>query len=185
VVQRSTGSEIGTGANTTLERMCSHAAYISEQFLRNGATVIMSDEESPRHSAAPHERHQEVLAALAELQVNETSVSEDLLKAIPHVPRGGMVYVFLSLADPELPAVIHQAAGRGIGVALLVYDAEDFLAFHSPHGLSLLGTPISRSPKKGRGSLGPHVRLATGADFIGDCESAGASVVQVPYGEAT
>ena len=177
-IQHGRGTEIGNGANTTLERICSHAAYLSEQLLRNGALVVVAGEEGAKHSGAPHERQQQVLAALAEIEIDDSVVSSDLLEVIRQVPRGGLVYIMVSMADEQLPGVISQASGLGISVAMLVYDPIDYLE-EGRRGIALGGLQLSSRPRR-------HVlngTPATDGKFVADCEAAGATVVMVPYGE--
>jgi len=160
VIQRSVGTDHGIGGNTTLERMCSNTAYLTERMLRNGAQVLFPTlEEGHRPSASPHERQQEVLATLAGIEPDgHESVAEELARAITKLPQGSMVYVLISTADPKLPGVVREAVGRGLRVLVLGYNPQDYV------------------PSK------KHARLPSLAEeYLGEVSTMGATVVSVPY----
>ncbi len=160
VIQRSAGTDHGIGGNTTLERMCSNTAYLTERMLRNGAQVLFPTlEEGHRPSASPHERQQEVLATLAGIEPDgHESVGEELARAITKLAQGSMVYVLISTADPKLPGVVREAVGRGLRVLVLGYDPQDYV------------------PSK------KHARLpALTEEYLGELSTMGATVVSVPY----
>lgn len=130
VVQRTSGTDHGKGGNTTLERMCSNAAYLSDRMLRGGAQVLFPTlEEGHRPSHSPHERQQEILATLAGIEPNvQEKVSEELLRAMASMPSGSMMYVYISTEDPALPAAIRQVTGKGMKVVVLAYDPADYVS---------------------------------------------------------
>lgn len=160
VIQRTTGSEHGIGGNTTLERMCSHAAYLTERMLRNGAQVLFPTlEEGSRVSQSPHERQQEILATLAGIEpTNTESLAAETLRATAGMPYGSMVYVMVSTEDPELPTAVRAICGKGMKVVVLAYDPIDFI-------------PARRNIKM------PHLR----EEFLQAMDGMGATVVKVPF----
>lgn len=160
VIQRTTGSEHGIGGNTTLERMCSHAAYLTERMLRNGAQVLFPTlEEGARVSQSPHERQQEILATLAGIEPASTeSLAAETLRATAGMPYGSMVYVMVSTEDPELPAAVRGICGKGMKVVVLAYDPMEFI-------------PARRNVKM------PHLR----EEFLQAIDGMGATVVKVPF----
>ncbi len=160
VIQRTAGSEHGIGGNTTLERMCSHAAYLTERMLRNGAQVLFPTlEEGSRVSQSPHERQQEILATLAGIEpTNTESLATETLRATAGMPYGSMVYVMVSTEDPELPAAVRAICGKGMKVVVLTYDPLEFI-------------PPRRNVKM------PHLR----DEFLQALDGMGATVVKVPF----
>lgn len=159
VMQRTSGTDIGEGANSTLEHMCSHLAYLSDRMLRNGSSVVMPTiEATARHTASPHERAQEILISLAGVDTDSTEpVSQELARAAGELPYGSSVYVFVAIADEELPNTVRQMIGKGMRVTALVYDA----AAYTP---SLKGKESAASSR-----------------FLDMLSANGAYVVQVPF----
>ncbi len=129
VIQRSAGSEHGIGGNTTLERMCSNTAYMTERMLRNGAQVLFPTlEEGTRASPSPHERQQEILATLAGIEADRSEkISEEVLRAGMSLQNGSMLYIIISTEDDALPAAVRQLAGRGLKIVVLGYDPRDYI----------------------------------------------------------
>lgn len=128
VLQRTRGTDVGEGANSTLEHMCSHIAYMSDRMLRNGSSVMLPTiETNARHTASPHERAQEILISLAGVD-NEGSetIASELIRAGSEMTYGSSVYVFLGVADEELPTAVRTLVSRGMRVTTLVYDAAAY-----------------------------------------------------------
>lgn len=160
VIQRSSGSDHGIGGNTTLERMCSNTAYLTERMLRNGSQVLFPTlEEGHRPSTSPHERQQEILATLASIDASgQEPVSAEALRAATKLPTGSMLYLLISTADAGLPGAIRELIGRGLRVIVLGYDPRDYLP-----------------PRK-------NVNLpALDEGFLAELSTMGATVVSVPY----
>lgn len=160
VIQRSAGTDHGIGGNTTLERMCSNTAYLTERMLRNGSQVLFPTlEEGHRPSASPHERQQEILATLAGIEADgHESVAEEASRAATKLPSGSMLYVLISSADSNLPGVVRELVGRGLRVVVLGYDPQDYV------------------PSK------KHARLPVlSEEHLGELSMMGATVVRVPY----
>ncbi|MEQ1934828.1 MAG: DUF58 domain-containing protein [Fimbriimonadaceae bacterium] len=127
-LQRTRGTDIGAGANSTLEHMCSHCAYLSDRMLRNGAGIALPTIEFGNNStSSPHERAQEILIALAGIDGDgNESIASELLRGATKLPFGSRAYVFVAVADPELPGAIRSLSTTGIRVAALLYDAEQY-----------------------------------------------------------
>lgn len=160
VIQRTAGTDHGFGGNTTLERMCSNAAYLTDRMLRNGSQVLFPTlEEGIRPSTSPHERQQEILATLASIEPDtQESVGEEALRAASMLPMGSMMYVLISTEDPALGAALRQLLGQGLHVIVLAYDPSEYVP-----------------PKK-------HVKLPRLDErYLGDLSTMGATVVSVPY----
>lgn len=127
VIQATRDTEIGEGANTSLELMVGHSVYLAEQFLRQGARVEFPglEERGSHHSVA--ERTNEIYEVLAGLQADSANaISIDAAAASDGLPPGSVLFVMLAVADPELPAVLAGLQQRGTRVVPLLYDAEAF-----------------------------------------------------------
>ncbi len=160
VIQRTAGTDHGIGGNTTLERMCSNVAYLSERMLRNGSQVLLPTlEETTRVGSAPHERQQEVLALLAGIEPDRReTIGQEVYDATRRMPSGSMLYVLISTADPGLEGAIGEAVHQGLRVIVLGYDPTEYI-------------PAKRGPK-----------LPPLADqYLSNLGALGATVVRVPY----
>lgn len=160
VIQRTTGTDHGLGGNTTLERMCSHTAYLTERMLRNGSQVLFPTIElGHKVSGSPHERQQEILATLANIEPDQAElVSGEAARAAGALPLGSMLYVLISTEDRGLTVAIREIIGRGMRVIILAYDPSDYVA-----------------AKK-------HTRPPALEDgYLADLSMMGATVVRVPY----
>ncbi len=130
LIDRQKGHDVGKGAETSLEIMVGHAAFLVETLLRQGVRVLLPqiDPESPNH-ANVQERTVEAMRALALLDADHTSsLSEELGEII--LPGGSVVYAFQAVADPNLSQVASSLQAHGIRVVPLVYDAGAFGRSH-------------------------------------------------------
>jgi uncharacterized protein (DUF58 family) len=127
VIQATEGSEVGEGANTSLELMVGHAVFLAEQFLRQGARVEFPglEERGSHHSV--HERTNEIYEVLAGVQAeSSTPVSAQVAGAADELPPGSVLFVMLAVSDPELPTTLATLQQRGTRVVPLLYDADAF-----------------------------------------------------------
>jgi uncharacterized protein (DUF58 family) len=127
VIQSTEGSEVGEGANTSLELMVGHAVFLAEQFLRQGARVEFPglEERGSHHSV--HERTNEIYEVLAGVQAeSSTTISAQVAGAADELPPGSVLFVMLAASDPELPAAFAALQQRGTRVVPLLYDADAF-----------------------------------------------------------
>lgn len=127
VIQQTRGTEIGKGANTSLELMIGHAAFMAEQFLRQGVRVEFPGLESHASHYSVAERINEIYEALAAVQEGTpASVGELALGAIEKLTPGSVLFVMLCVADGELPSAVSVVQQSGARVVPLVYDAREF-----------------------------------------------------------
>lgn len=125
IIQRTAGTEIGVGAETSLELMCGHVAYLADHFSRVGARVdlpLLPVKEERRGN-----RLREIQEALA-LAVADSNhrLGDDLRLAIEIIAPGSTLFVLHAVADETLPQSIGHVAGSGTRVVPLVYDAKGF-----------------------------------------------------------
>jgi hypothetical protein len=125
MIQRTIGTEVGEGNETSLELMCGHVAYLSEHFVHLGAKVDLPQVELSDHPRG--DRVMEIYEGLASIQADSHhGLAEDVREASRKLMPGSSVFVLLAVADPTLPPAISALAGSGIRIVPLVYDAHSF-----------------------------------------------------------
>lgn len=163
MIQRTSGTEIGEGMETSLELMCGHVAYLAEQFIKMGARVdlpLVQQEDNTRGN-----RLLKLYEALATIQpdVNH-SLGEDVRQGVRDLMPGSTVFVLLAVADQTLPQAISSAAGSGVRVIPLVYDALSFAA----------------------GKQKTRIDSAVATEYLDQLRTSGASPIVMPgYGSVT
>lgn len=139
-IQRTQNSEVGVGARTTLEAMCSHAAYLVENLLRQGARVEFPIYEDRANTLSPRERMAEVMDLLAGIKADDIStLGEDILAMSPRLPSGCILFAMAGVADETLIDAARLCTARGQTLAPLLYNAEAFV----PKGRKLRSTPAT------------------------------------------
>jgi uncharacterized protein (DUF58 family) len=128
VLQRTAGTDLGTGGDTSFERMCSHTAYLADRLLKQGVQVLLPTIESGlRTNRSPYEREQEILKALAEVEPDtDEGIATEALRSRSVMPPGSLIYVLAVVKDPELPGAVRQLTGAGYKVCALLYDPTHF-----------------------------------------------------------
>ena len=127
LLQDTKGSDVGSGAQTTLELMKSHAVFLAENLLRQGARIELPGLDQNASHGSQHERLNEIYEALAGVHASsETEVGARLLGLAGVFPPGSILFVLLSVADDSLPGAIAALSGRGTMVSPLLYDAKRF-----------------------------------------------------------
>lgn len=126
-LQRSRGSDVGIGADTTLEQMCGNVAFVAQQMLRQGTQVDLPVHHVSGPWRSQPERVAQILDALAEIQANHNrSLAADLLEFSPSMPQGSVLYVLVSVEEADLPGAVRTLRGRGYEVIVLLYDAARY-----------------------------------------------------------
>jgi len=127
LIQRTVGTEVGTGANTSLELMCGHAVYLAEAFLRQGARVEFPGLDSSTSHGSMHERTREIYEDLAGLQADsQDSLGDHAGMLIGVLPPGSVVFAMITVADPSFVTAISRLHAKGTSVVPLVYDSRAF-----------------------------------------------------------
>ena len=127
LIQRSIGTDVGTGANTSLELICGHAAYLAEAFLRQGARVEFPGLDSSTSHGSVHERTHEIYEDLAGIQADSEDTLGDQAGALLGVlPMGSVLFVMMAVADPTFITAVSRLHMKGTSVVPLVYDARAF-----------------------------------------------------------
>lgn len=162
LIQRTKGTEVGEGSKTSLEAMCGHAAYLGEQFLRQGANVEFPGLEGRASRSGANERVNEILETLARIESDsELSLGEELARCRGVLPPGSMIFVLLAVQDDELPSAASSVIASGTHVVALLYDGNRFV------------------PKRHR-----HVESATQSGFEHDLRREGVTIHTMPIPEA-
>lgn len=127
LLQRSRGTDIGAGAQTSLDLMCGHAAYLSEMFMRQGIRVEFPGLEDGRTTGSHRERMSEIDELLASVEGDSPdSLGIHALRAKLDVPPGSTIFVMVAVADDTLVEAVGDLAQSGIQVVAMLYDADNF-----------------------------------------------------------
>jgi uncharacterized protein (DUF58 family) len=127
LIQRTRGTDIGVGANTSLELICGHAVYLAEVFLRQGARVEFPGLDSSTSHGSIHERTHEIYEDLAAVQADSDDTLGDHAGALVGVlPLGSVLFVMMAVADPTLITAISRLHAKGASVVPLVYNSNAF-----------------------------------------------------------
>jgi len=162
VIQRTRGTDIGRGPDTTLEQICSNAAFMAENMLRQGADVAFPTLGSALRSVNFTENDRKLLSLLAIVEPDsERSIAEEVEQARHSMPAGGLIYAFLAVADPGLPQVVRFCLATGVQVVAMVYDATAYLPARATQSIN----------------------SASDADYVESLRLAGARVQVVPRPE--
>lgn len=129
LIQRTRGTDVGQGADTSLDLMCGHAVYLAEVFLRQGTRVMLPGLDSRPTHGSVHERTNEIYEDLAGVQADSPdTLGEQMIGLMSDLPLGTVLFVMIVVADEGLPAAIQRVTKRGVRVVPLVYDAAMFRA---------------------------------------------------------
>ncbi|MEA2552566.1 MAG: hypothetical protein QOJ65_742 [Fimbriimonadaceae bacterium] len=159
LLQRTRGTDIGLGPETSLDLMCGHAAYLSDMFLRQGVGVQFPGLEMGGYRGSAGERLSEIDELLASVEADtDDNMGTHLLRAKMDLPPGSTIFTFAVVADPSLVPAIAEVTHAGIQVIAMVYDAA---LFHMPG---------KKMPVLSAGS----------ADFVSQLENVGAKSVMMP-----
>ena len=125
LIDRKKGHDVGRGADTALEMMVGHTAFLLETFVRQGVRVVLPQVDDAPNHANVQERTAEALRALATLDSGGgASLAEELAEI--SLPGGSVVFALHAVADPDLKEVTAEMVGRGMRIVPLVYDPAAF-----------------------------------------------------------
>jgi len=159
LLQRTKGTDVGMGPETSLDLMCGHVAYLSDLFLRQGVRVEFPGLEAGGYRGSAGERLSEIDELLAAVEADtDENMGTQLMAAKRDLPPGSTLFFFAAVADPSLVPAIADLSQSGIQVIAMTYDAA---LFHMP------------------GKKVP-VLSAGSAEFIAQLENVGAKAVMMP-----
>ena len=159
VLQRTRGTDLGGGQQTSLDLMCGHITYLSDLFMRQGVRVEFPGLELPGFQGLTGERMSEIEELLAAVEDDQDdSMGALLLQAKQDLPPGGSLFFFAVVADPSLVPAIASITHEGTQVVAMVYDAASF------------STPGRKVP----------ILSAAGTEFVAQLENVGAKTVLMP-----
>ena len=123
VIQRTRGTELGEGGDTTLEQMCGNAVYLAEHFMQQGSLVQFPIHEEKPFRASGAERVDEIYELVARIQADQTTaISDEILAFQNRFPTGSVLIIMVSVPDPGLIGVARQLRGNGIQIVALIYE---------------------------------------------------------------
>ncbi|MCH8273950.1 MAG: DUF58 domain-containing protein [Armatimonadetes bacterium] len=126
-LQLTDGSEAGTGAATTLEAMCGHAAYLTDVMLTRGSAVsIPALEGALVHASEAAMRNRQICDALAGARADRQHPFASELEEIARTaPPNSTIVVMLAAAEPGIAEAVRHIAASSEVIALL-YDPSHF-----------------------------------------------------------
>lgn len=127
VLQRTTGTDAGTGFQNSFELMVGHTTYLAQKLIRQGAVVEAPTLGLSGAARSPNDAINTLLEVLAEVEVDQSqTVSEELRTAAQSLTPGALVYVLVTVEDPGLPETIRTLRGRGFSFLVLLYNPSRF-----------------------------------------------------------
>ena len=127
LIQQTKGTDVGVGANTSLELICGNAVFLSEAFLRQGARVEFPGLDNFVANASMHERVNQIYEMLAGVQANsDRTLGEQASAVVGTLPTGSVLYVMMAVADRSLIDAVVHLMSKGTSVVPLVYDGASF-----------------------------------------------------------
>ena len=117
VIQRIQGSDLGIGADTTLETMCGHAVFLAEQLMQQGALVQFPTLEGRPNRSSGAERVNEIYELVARVQAELTApLSAEIGDVASLLPTGSILILMLSVADRGVVSMARQLRGKGVQI---------------------------------------------------------------------
>lgn len=159
VIQRIQGSDLGIGADTTLETMCGHAVFLAEQLMQQGALVQFPTLEGRPNRSSGAERVNEIYELVARVQTDLTApLSAEIGDVASLLPTGSILILMLSVADRGVVSMARQLRGKGVQVVAMLYSPAEFKVTRLPHQYQPADDPRYMDELESAGVL---VRLAS------------------------
>ena len=159
VIQRIQGSDLGIGADTTLETMCGHAVFLAEQLMQQGALVQFPTLEGRPNRSSGAERVNEIYELVARVQAELTApLSAEIGDVASLLPTGSILILMLSVADRGVVSMARQLSGKGVQVVAMLYSPAEFKVTRLPHQYQSADDPRYMDELESAGVL---VRLAS------------------------
>ncbi len=129
LMQRSQGSDFGRAPLSSLDLMCGHFLYLTQELGRGGAESVFPQLENGANRDRTSARIGEVETLLADIHADSQQViGNDLLRAAEDPASGSVFYLAITQLDPTLPSAIAQVVRRGRPVTVLIYDPAHFVS---------------------------------------------------------
>jgi uncharacterized protein (DUF58 family) len=107
ILQNTAGSELEGEVLSSLDLMCGHALYLSEQLLRQGVQVSFPLLENDQRTRGEAERKEEIEIMLGRLMSDsKESLGEQLIRACGELQNGSTIYIFAAKHDESLFAAM-------------------------------------------------------------------------------
>lgn len=126
LLQRTQGSDIGTGNVSSLDAMAGHALYLAEQLIRQGVKINFPLLEQGNKVRGESERKEDIAMMLGTMMGDSPDkIGADLLEAVHQVDAGTTFYVMVAIDDGSLLTALEKVRGRH-PIVVLTYDATAF-----------------------------------------------------------
>jgi len=126
-LQLTKDTEIGEGNATTLEAMCSHAAFLADEMLNRGSPVLLPTLEGMEEFTHSSEiRYRKICDALAKAKADRPySFASEIERSLRFLPPQCTVVLMIAVAEPGMNEAIKRLTSK-YPVVVLVYDAYSF-----------------------------------------------------------
>ena len=127
MIQRTKGTDLGSGNVTSLDVMCGHVLFLAENLLRQGMKVHLPGLESSASNDLTGERVMAIARILATLQDDVSiSIGGETENVMATLATGSVLFVLLIKQDPDFEMALRAARNSSIRVVPLLYDAKMF-----------------------------------------------------------
>lgn len=126
-LQLTKDSEIGEGGATTLEAMCSHAAFLADEMLNRGSPVLLPALEGVEEFSHSSEiRYRKICDALAKAEADRPySFASEIERCRKFLPPQCTVVLMIAIVEPGMDEAIRLLTAN-YPVVVYVYDANSF-----------------------------------------------------------
>lgn len=123
MLQRSSGSDVGKGAVSSLDAAAGHTLFLTELLIRQGVHVSFPQFDASRQKKQEADRRDEIAMTLGTLMADsDRRIGRELLEAAATAPTGTLFYVLVSVDDGSLLTALTKLRGRN-PVVVMTYDA--------------------------------------------------------------
>jgi uncharacterized protein (DUF58 family) len=160
--QRTRGTDLASDSIGSLDMMCGHVLFLADMFIQQGARVELPGLDNAASHLLPTERIREISELLATIADDSGStVTDELARTDGQLPPGSVVFVLLTVADPNLAGLLPRLAVRGTTIVPLLYDAK----FFDPKFTGISATDPDFIAGLRAGGASPFVMPTDGGDY--------------------
>ena len=126
LIQRTQGTDVGTGNVTSMDAMAGHALYLTEQLIRQGVRISFPLLEEGTKVRGESERKEDIALMLGTMMSDSpVKIGADILEAVQQVDAGTTFYVMVAIDDGSLLTALEKVRGR-FPIVILTYDATAY-----------------------------------------------------------
>jgi uncharacterized protein (DUF58 family) len=128
LMQRTQGSDFGRAPLSSLDLMCGHFLYMTQELARGGAESVFPQLEDGANRDRTAARVGEIENLLAEIRADgKLNIGTELVRATDAPGCASVYFVAITQADSTLPGAVAEVTRKGYPVTILVYDPANFV----------------------------------------------------------